>query len=54
MGNINGIDMAVLTGSSILFWLVGWFFRKRIITRVEGGLLVACYVLYTAFLISQQ
>lgn len=54
MGNINGIDMAVLTGSSILFWLVGWFFRKRTITRVEGALLVACYVLYTAFLISQQ
>ena len=39
---------------SILFWLVGWFFKKRTITRIEGGLLVACYIVYTAFLISQQ
>ena len=54
MGNINNIDMAVLVGSSILFWLVGWFFKKRTITRIEGGLLVACYIAYTAFLISQQ
>ena len=54
MGNINNIDMAVLVGSSILFWLVGWFFKKRTITRIEGGLLVVCYIAYTAFLISQQ
>ena len=58
MGNINNIDMAgfggALVGSSILFWLVGWFFKKRTITRIEGGLLVACYIAYTAFLISQQ
>ena len=54
MGNINNIDMVVLVGSSILFWLVGWFFKKRTITRIEGGLLVACYIAYTAFLISQQ
>ena len=54
MGNINSIDMAVLVASSVLFWLVGWFFKKRTITRAEGVLLVACYVAYTAFLISQQ
>lgn len=54
MGNINNTDMAVLIGSSLLFWLVGWFFRKRTITRIEGALLVACYVGYTAYLISQQ
>ena len=54
MGGINNVDMAVLIGSAILFWLVGWFFKKRTITRVEGALLVICYVAYTAFLISQQ
>ena len=54
MGGINNVDMAVLIGSAILFWLVGWFFKKRTITRVEGALLVVCYVAYTAFLISQQ
>lgn len=54
MGGINNIDMAVLVGSSVLFWLVGWFFKKRTITRIEGALLVMCYIGYTAFLISQQ
>lgn len=54
MGNINNVDVAVLIGSSLLFWLVGWFFKKRTITRVEGALLVLCYVAYTAYLISQQ
>ena len=54
MGGINNIDMAVLIGSAILFWIVGWFFKKRTITRWEGALLVICYVAYTAFLISQQ
>ena len=54
MGGINNVDMVVLVGSAILFWLVGWFFKKRTITRVEGALLVACYVAYTVYLISQQ
>ena len=54
MGGINNIDMLVLIGSAILFWLVGWFFKKRTITRVEGALLVVCYITYTVYLISQQ
>lgn len=54
MGNINNMDMAVLVGSSVLFWLVGWFFRKRTITRPEGALLILCYVAYTTWLILQQ
>lgn len=54
MGGINNVDMAVLIGSAILFWLVGWFFKKRTITRVEGALLVICYIAYTAYLIAQQ
>lgn len=54
MGNINNIDLAVLVGSAILFWIVGWFFKKRTITRMEGGLLVICYIVYTTFLIYQQ
>ena len=54
MGGINNVDMLVLISSALLFWLVGWFFKKRTITRVEGALLVICYVAYTAYLISQQ
>ena len=29
-------------------------FRKRTITRLEGALMVGCYVVYTAYLIAQQ
>ena len=54
MGNINNIDILVLVGSALLFWFVGWFFKKRTITRMEGALLVVCYIAYTIFLISQQ
>ena len=54
MGGITNFDMAVLIGSAILFWIVGWFFKKRTITRMEGAVLVACYIAYTVFLISQQ
>lgn len=54
MGGINNMDMVMLIGSAVLFWLVGWFFKKRTITRVEGALMVICYVAYTAYLISQQ
>ena len=54
LGGITNLDLMVMVGSTILFWLVGWFFKKRTITRVEGALMVACYVAYTAYLIAQQ
>ena len=34
--------------------MVGWFFKKRTITRPEGVLMMVCYVAYTAYLIAQQ
>ena len=54
LGGITNLDLMVMVGSTILFWLVGWFFKKRTITRVEGALMVACYVAYTVYLIAQQ
>ena len=54
MGGINNLDLAVLVASAVLLWLVGWFFKKRTITRAEGALMVACYVAYTTYLIAQQ
>ena len=54
MGGINNVDMLVLIGSAVLFWIVGWFFKSRTITRVEGALMVVCYIVYTAYLIAQQ
>lgn len=52
MGGITLMDMAVLVGASLLFWITGWFFKKRTITRIEGALMVACYIGYIAYLIS--
>ena len=48
---ITNFDLWVLVGSSILLWLFGIFFGKRIITRVEGSILILCYIAYTAVLI---
>lgn len=53
LDGITNFDLLVLVGSSILLWLLGVFFGKRIITRLEGSLLILCYVAYTAFLIYQ-
>lgn len=50
---INNIDLLTLIGASILLWLVGVFFGKRTITRLEGSIMMLCYVAYTAFLIYQ-
>lgn len=52
--NLNGItnfDLLTLVGSGILLWFFGLFFAKRTITRIEGSILVLCYIAYTTFLI---
>lgn len=51
LGGINNFDMSVLAGSAVLFWIVGWFFKTRTITRLEGGLMALCYIAYTTILI---
>lgn len=48
---ITNFDLLTLIGSSVLLWLFGLFFAKRMITRVEGAILVLCYVAYTTVLI---
>ncbi len=50
---ITNFDLWVLVVSGILLWLFGVFFGKRTITRVEGTLMILCYVAYTAVLIWQ-
>lgn len=52
-GSIGNFDLLVLTGSCILFWLFGWFFKKRTITRQEGAVLTLCYIAYVTTLILQ-
>lgn len=50
---ITNFDLFALVMSGILMWFFGLFFAKRTITRMEGGILVLCYVAYTAYLIYQ-
>ena len=52
MQGITNMDLGVLIGSSILLYIFGWFFKTRTITRIEGIVMIACYVGYTAYLIS--
>ena len=52
-GGIGNFDLGTLLVASVLFWLLGWLFRERTITRAEGAVLVAVYVGYVAVLISR-
>ncbi|MCM1369395.1 MAG: calcium/sodium antiporter [Candidatus Amulumruptor caecigallinarius] len=49
-GSIGALDLLVLTGASVLFWLVGRFQGPRIISRSEGAMMVLLYVGYIATL----
>jgi cation:H+ antiporter len=51
MGDITNFDLITLVASGILFWIFGLFFAKRAITRIEGCIMILCYVAYTAALI---
>lgn len=52
-GGIGNLDLLVLTGACLLFWLFGWFFKQRTITRIEGIALTLCYIAYILLLILQ-
>ena len=51
LSGITNFDLFTLVGSGILLWLFGLFFAKRTITRIEGGVMILCYVAYTVVLI---
>ena len=48
---ITNFDLCSLVVACVLLWLFGVFYKKRTITRVEGTILVVCYVAYTVTLI---
>lgn len=53
--NLKGItnfDLISLIGASILLWFFGLFFAKRTISRLEGAVLMTCYVAYIFILIN--
>lgn len=50
-GGITIIDLFVLVGASLIFWLFGWLFGHRVITRCEGAFMLLCYFGYMVYLI---
>lgn len=48
------IDYYVLIASSLLIYIVGKFGGKATITRIEGAILICCYIAYTVYLISNN
>lgn len=54
LGNITNFDLGALIIASILLYITALFFRKRTITRMEGIILIAYYIIYTSILIYQQ
>lgn len=53
MGGITNFDMLSMVGASVLFFVFGWLFKQRTITRFEGAVMVACYIAYTTYLVMQ-
>lgn len=51
MGNITNFDLFTLVVSGVLLWIFGLFFAKRTITRIEGSIMILCYIAYTVALI---
>lgn len=50
-GSIGNFDLLVLTGCCMLFWIFGYAYKERTITRVEGGALALCYIAYVSWLV---
>lgn len=48
---ITVVDLGVMTGGTLLFWLFGWIINTRTITRPEGGIMVAAYLAYIVWLL---
>lgn len=50
-GSVGNIDLLVLTGSCLLFWLFARVYKERTITRPEGALLTCIYLAYILYLV---
>ncbi|MCK9158993.1 MAG: calcium/sodium antiporter [Bacteroidaceae bacterium] len=48
---MTNLDFTMLIFSGVLFWLFARFFAKRTIMRVEGGIMILCYIIYITILI---
>ena len=53
LGNITNFDLLYLLGASILMFFAGKYNKVRTITRGEGLIMIAAYIVYTGCLIYQ-
>ena len=51
-GAVGNADLLILTACCMLFWIFGYVYKERTITRWEGGMLAACYIGYMAWLVA--
>lgn len=54
LGGITQFDLLTFVGAAALLWLCGLLIGNRRITRIEGVLMVCCYIGYTLWLIINQ
>lgn len=52
LNDIGPIDLLTLVGASLIFYLFGWLFKTRTITRIEGAIMTAAYISYVCYLIA--
>lgn len=52
-GEIGNDDLFTLVAACIVFWIFGWYFKKRTITRWEGAILVVGYLAYSIMLVNR-
>lgn len=52
-GSITIVDLLVMTGSSVLFWIVGRYGGRLRINRYEGSLMLLLYIINIVYLYSQ-
>ena len=48
---ITFLDYAVMLGSCIMLFIFGRFFKKQMITRWEGIVMVLCFLVYMTYLV---
>lgn len=50
-GELSSVDYLMLLAASVVLWLVGFAYKVRTITRIEGVLMAAAYVGYISYLV---
>ena len=53
IGGVSTLDFTMMSFAALLLYVFAVLFGQRVIKRMEGAVLVLCFVLYTVYLLSQ-